>query len=238
MRIVLVACMASKPRYEIVYDGCIFHVTWQCHNKEWFLQEDEIKQIYYDLLLKHKDKYGVKFYSYNFMSNHPHLSGKMNCKKQFSNFFRVVNNVFARKFNKLNKRRGQVIMDRFKSPVLQTDDDLLRVMTYIDLNPVRQKMVKHPREYGWTSYHYYAYGEEDPLIDPAPSYLDLGSTASKRQEEYRKMVEGVLRVEGYLKRNYSAVHFIGDPIWVEEKYLALKEAIERKIEARKSKDPP
>ena len=74
----------------------------------------------------------------------------------------------------------------YKSPVLQTDNDLLRVMTYIDLNPVRQKMVKHPRKYEWTSYHYYAYGDEDPLIEPAPSYLDLGNTASKRENEYRK----------------------------------------------------
>ena len=38
----------------------------------------------------------------------------MTSKKGFSDFFRVVNNLFARKYNKRHKRRGQVVMDRFK----------------------------------------------------------------------------------------------------------------------------
>jgi len=44
--------MAYRPRYTIVCDGCSFHVTWQCHNHEWFLREEWAKQLYYDLLLK------------------------------------------------------------------------------------------------------------------------------------------------------------------------------------------
>lgn len=230
--------MAYLPRYQIVYDGCTFHVTWQCHNKDWLLKSDEMKQIYYDLLLKYKDKYGVKIHSYNFMSNHPHISGTMALKEDFSSFFRVVNNLFARKYNRIHKKRGQVVMDRFKSPVIQTDLDLLRVMTYIDLNPVRVGMVTHPRKYGWTSYHYYAHGEEDRLIDPAPSYLGLGNTPEERQSAYKTIVEGVLASEGLLKCNYSAVHFIGDPKWVLEKNEQLKEYMRKRSSATTSADPP
>lgn len=230
--------MAYLPRYQIVYDGCTFHVTWQCHNKDWLLQSDEMKQIYYDLLLKYKDRYDVKIYSYNFMSNHPHISGTMASKEHFSSFFRIVNNLFARKYNRIHKRRGQVVMDRFKSPVIQTDHDLLRVMIYIDLNPVRAGMVKHPRKHGWTSYHYYACGEEDQLIDPAPTYLELGNTPKDRQAAYRKMVEGVLISEGLIKRNYSAVHFIGDPKWVMQKCEQLKSYMRSKSPIARSADPP
>ncbi len=133
-------------------------------------------------------------------------------------------------------------MDRFKSPVIQTDEDLLRVMIYIDLNPVRAKMVNHPRKYGWTSYHYYAHGEEDPLIDPAPSYLALGNSPKERQLNYCKMVEGVLISEGLLKKNYSTVAFIGDPKWVKEKYDKLKKRIRnsssRDISKQTSQAPP
>ncbi len=34
-------------------------------------------------------------------------------------------------------------MDRFKSPVIETDVDLLKVMTYIDLNPKRAIEADH-----------------------------------------------------------------------------------------------
>lgn len=214
----MILIMAYIPRYRIVFDGSIFHVTWQCHNKDWLLASEESKEIYYNLLLKYKEKYNIKIYSYCFMSNHPHLTGKMESKEKFSAFFRVVNNLFARKYNKLNGKSGQVVMDRFKSPVINTDEDALRVMMYIDLNPIRSKMVEHPNKYNWTSYHYYAYGKDDPLIDPSPTYMGLGRTSEERQEAYRDMVDDLLRDEGYLKHNYSNTCYIGDPDWVKERY--------------------
>lgn len=213
--------MAYLPRYQVVFDGCIFHVTWQCHNKDWLMKSNEVKKIYYDLLLKYKKKYGIQIYAYNFMSNHPHVTGKMESKEAFSNYFRVVNNLFAKKYNRLHGRRGQVVMDRFKSPVIETDESALRVMIYIDLNPVRARMVDHPRKYGYTSYHYYAHGERDDLIDPSPAYLAMGDTPRKRQMVYRTMVEAILTTERFVKRNYSNTPFIGDPKWVEEKYNKL-----------------
>lgn len=228
--------MAYHSRYHIVYDGCFFHVTWQCHNREWLLSSDDAKLFYYALLLKYKKKYGVTIHSYCFMSNHPHLTGQMRSREEFSNFFRVVNNLFARFYNKHHNRRGQVIMDRFKSPVIQSDLDMLRVMIYIDLNPVRQHMVAHPKEYLFTSYHYYAHGCDDPLLDPSPSYLALGQTPRQRQRAYREMVGHVLISEGFAKKNYSAVCFIGEPEWVVQKYQELQAIMQMKRPAKKERD--
>jgi putative transposase len=231
--------MAHTPRYQIICNGCTFHVTWRCHNKDWHLKSDEAKQIYYDLLLKYKSKYGVKIHSYSFMSNHPHLTGSMESKEEFSKFFRVVNNLFARKYNKMHGRCGQLVMDRFKSPVIETDQDLLRVMIYIDLNSVRAKIVCHPKDYRWTSYHYYADGTKNELIDPAPSYLAIADTPKERQAKYKQMVEGVLVSEGFLKRDYSTVSFIGNPDWVREKYESLKMYFQTKKKSRpKAAAPP
>lgn len=216
--------MAYLSRNQIIWDGAIFHVTWQCHNYSWLLQEDWAKQIYYDLLLKYKDRYQVAFYSYHFMSNHTHLSGKIEgMRESFSDLFRIVNSLFAKKVNKRLKRRGQVVMDRFKSPVIQTDESLLTVMHYQDLNSYRAGMVKHPGDYRWSSYHYYAYGKEDPLVTPAPSYLGLGGSEQERQAMYRRRVERILEEEGLKKRPYSKVQYIGDPEWVAKRYAEIQE---------------
>ena len=88
--------MAYLPRYEIICDDAYFHVTWQCHNKDWLLQWDWAKKAYYDLLLKYKDKYGIEIYAYNFMDNHPHLTGHLQIKENLSALLRLVNSRFAR----------------------------------------------------------------------------------------------------------------------------------------------
>jgi len=223
--------MAYAPRYYMIEDGCAFHVTWQCHNFDWLLASDWAKKMYYDLLLKYKKRYDVKFYSYSFMSNHPHLTGVMNSREDFSAFFRIVNSQFARAINRKYKRRGQVVMDRFRSPMIGDGYSHLKVMIYGDLNQVRADMVKHPEEYQWSSYAYYAHGKEDPLITPAPSYEELGKTPEDRQLKYREMVDELFRREGYKKQNYSITPFIGNPDWVIKKHRELKEKMNLKRQA-------
>ena len=179
----------------------------------------------WDLLSAYyKDRYQVVFYSYHFMDNHIHLSGKIEgTKEAFSGLFRIVNALFAKGVNKRFKRRGQVVMDRFKSPVIQTDESLLQVMHYHDLNSYRAKKVKHPKEYKWSSYLFYASGQKDPLIVPASSYLALGDSARERQEIYRKRVKRILAEEGFDKKFYSKTQYIGNPDWVAKRYSEIQE---------------
>lgn len=214
--------MAYLARQDIIYNGATFHITWQCHNSSWFLETDDAKQVYYDLLLKYKDRYGVVIYSYCLMSNHPHITGRTETVEGLSRLMQVVNSQFAKVINKSLARRGQVVMDRFRSPIIQTDTDLLKVMAYVDLNPNRARMVIHPKEYRWSSYKYYAHGKSDLLITPAPSYLGLGNTPVERQTIYQNMVNAILAVD-MKKENYSKTACIGNPDWVKQRYTELKE---------------
>jgi len=223
--------MPSYPRYAIIFDHSTFHLTWQCHNRSWLLKDDWSKRLYYNLLLKYKDRYRVSIYSYCFMSSHPHLTGYCEDKKLFSDLFRLVNGLFARIYNKKTRRRGQVVMDRFKSPRIEKDTDHLMVMFYNDLNPKRAKMVVDPREYAWSSYRYYAFGKEDPLITPAPSYLKLGMTDQERRKKYREMVAEILKDDWKEKKPYSSVPFIGDPAWVTVR-IELARSLNRMLRLR------
>ena len=112
-------------------------------------------------------------------------------------------------------------MDRFKSPVIESQDELVKVMMYIDMNPKRAAMVRHPKEYLWSSFAHYAYGREDPLITEPDCYLSLGDTPDSRQQEYLNMVEHILKHDWKKKTDYSATAFIGNPDWVKGRYLRL-----------------
>lgn len=130
--------------------------------------------------------------------------------------------LFARIYNKHRRRKGQVVMDRFKSPRIQTEADHLKVMFYNDLNPKRARAVIHPKDYKSSSFRYYAYGIKDPLITPAPCYLALGNTPEERQKIYLKMVEEILKNDWKEKKPYSSTCFIGNPDWVRRKNAELK----------------
>ncbi len=113
-------------------------------------------------------------------------------------------------------------MDRFKSPMIQTDKHLLEVMRYIDLNPKRAGKVNHPNHNEFSSYRYYAFGQHDPLITPAPSYLALASTPEQRQAEYRSLIEDLLQNDWKTKQPFSSSPFIGNPDWVIHKTKILR----------------
>jgi putative transposase len=229
--IAIISGMPYLPRYHIIDDDSYFHVTWQCHNKDWLLRWDWAKQIYYDLLLKYKDKFGITFHSYNFMDNHPHLIGHLRTKDEFSAFFRVVNCQLAKRINRQLKRRGQVVMDRFKSPKIESDEYMHNAMIYSDLNQYRAGKVKHPRHNTWSSYSYYAYGTPDPLITPSPSYLALDNTPEERQLAYRGMVEALITHP--VELNISHTYFIGNPDWVIAKYKELRMLLREKLSSRR-----
>jgi len=215
--------MARYSRKQILEDGAFFHVTWRCHNKDFYIKGHFEKKLYYDLLVKYKNDYNLEFYSYCFMNNHIHLVGKCNKVTELSNFFRKVNSIFSRTINKINGRCGQLIMDRFKSPMIESNPALIRVSRYVDLNAYKANIVKHPKYYKWCSYKYYAYGVEDKLLTPSPAFIEFGNNDKERRNAYIEIIDELINNEVELNnQNYSLCYFIGDPAWVLQKYNALK----------------
>ncbi len=126
-------------------------------------------------------RHGIRVRSYCLMGTHPHMVVvATKGQAEFSRFWQVVNHLFARWYNRQQKsRRGQVVTQRMKSPMIQAGASgrhVLTVMRYADLNPVRAGLVRSPKDYRWSSYRHYAYGAPDPLIEDEPEYLALGRT--------------------------------------------------------------
>lgn len=213
--------MACYARKDVLEDFCMFHITWRCHNKSFFLKGSEEKKFYYNLLLKNHKKYGVQIFAYSIMSNHIHLAGKCDELKRLSAFFQKINTSFAKFINKKLSRTGQVIMDRFKSPMIEDNSALLKVTNYIELNSYKAKMVKHPKNYFWSSYRHYAFGLKDDLITNSPVFLEFGNTDYERREIYKEMIDELLSKE-LVHENFSKTYFIGDPAWVEYKYNTIR----------------
>ena len=215
--------MARIPRRLLVDLGSTNHCTWRSHNCSLVLEEDDAKRFFLALLQKYAPRHGILVRSYCLMGTHPHVVVvATRGQEEFSRFWKVVNQLFARWYNGRQKsRRGQVVTQRMKSPSIQPDANgrhVLTVMRYGDLNPVRAGMVRSPKDYAWSSYRHYAFGEPNPLVDDEPEYLALGSSPAQRRLAYRQLFAAPLSETLRIRRpDLVEAGFYGDVDWVHQR---------------------
>jgi len=214
--------MPRPPRALLVGPGSTNHCVWRAHNLSHVFDSDEARAEFLGLLRLYKKQYGIEVQSYCLMGTHPHVMCRSpRGQKEFSAFWQSVNGAFARWYNKKMKRRGQVVMERLRSPQIQDGRHQLNVMRYGDLNPVRARLVSSPARWKWSSYRHYAFGEEDDLITDAPEYQALGDTPAQRRKAYLHLFARPLAREFLVSRpDMVLVCFVGDEGWVQRRHRA------------------
>jgi putative transposase len=208
------------PRFRrswLVESGSTNHCTWRSHNQSLVLDSDEARRKFLDLLAKYKDRYGIEIHAYCLMGTHPHVVVRAaNGQEDFSRFWKVVNQCFARWSNRRTHGRGQVVMERLRSPRIRSGGPhALTVMRYADTNPVRAGLVRSPKDWAWSSHRHYAYGEPSHLVTDSPDYVALGRTGRERRKAYLHLFARTL-IESLGRRRPDLVigPFIGDDGWV------------------------
>ena len=61
---------------------------------------------------------------------------------------------------------------------------MLRCYCYIELNPVRAKIVSQAEDYKWSSFHTNAHDQPDSVVSPHAVFLRLGKDHRSRNEIY------------------------------------------------------
>ena len=91
-------------------------------------------------------------------------------------------------FNRRHRRTGALWEGRFKSCLVSTDQYLLAVYRYIELNPVRAHMVQLPEHHPWSSVHANLGLAFDPLIliTPHETFLAIAQDSRERHMAYRE----------------------------------------------------
>ena len=68
-------------------------------------------------------------------------------------FMRLLKQRFARWYNAFHKTFGTLWAERFTSVIVEgSGHALLATCAYVDLNPVRAKLVEDPKDYRWSGY--------------------------------------------------------------------------------------
>ncbi len=163
------------------------HIIQRGNNRQscYFSERDYI--IYLEKLHHYSLKFEIAIHSYVLMTNHVHLLLTPTTTTAVSQLLQSLGRYFVRFVNSSYQRTGTLWEGRFKASMVNSEKYLLTVSRYIELNPVRAKMVSHPAEYPWSSYHHNALGKAINLITPHQIYLSLAQTPKGRQDAYQAL---------------------------------------------------
>ena len=165
--------------------GVAYHVISRWSGRAPIFRDEEDYNWYLRYLVEAKRKYEVEVFHYVLMPNHVHLLVRPS-ETNGSGFMQWLNSAYATYFCKKRKRIGHVWKNRFLNKPVETDAYLLSCGNYIEMNPVRAKIVAEPAAWPYSSHRYYVGAGEDPIVDPSPLYENFGRTTKERIAAYRK----------------------------------------------------
>ena len=155
--------MARTAR--ILMNNASYHlITRGSRRENVFLDEDDFNR-YLHTLWKYKKKFSSKIYAYCLMSNHVHLLVDPLDHANLNKFMHALNLSYAMYFNYKYKKCGHLWQNRYKSFVVQNDEYLINVISYIEYNPIRANICQRAEDYLWSSYRYRVLGENNKILD-------------------------------------------------------------------------
>lgn len=180
----------STPKRTIGPD-LTYHLVSRCANRARMMKRDKMKDLLLEVVNMALSKYSFEISAYVIMDNHFHFCiNTLNDSPSISRIMQFIKSQFARRYNKLMKRTGPFWNERFKDTVIEKSDDpeglYVYINSYISYNPVRAKYVSHPRDYRYSSIHFYLDENYHPPVRLTyhKYFLNLGKTFRERAERF------------------------------------------------------
>ena len=177
--------MARLPRF--FAEGEAQHVIQRGNNRETTFVNQQDFAFYLDCLVRASTEHGLAIHAYVLMSNHVHLLATPEQEASLPKTLQSVGRRYVQYFNHTHGRTGTLWEGRYRATLVESERYLLTCMRYIELNPVRARMVEHPADYPWSSYRTNAQGEPNPLVTAHELYRRLDRSDEGRLAEYRQL---------------------------------------------------
>jgi putative transposase len=174
--------MPRKPRFYL--PGVPVHIVQRGHCREpvFFDRQDYVTYLHW--VKVSAKKYEVSVHAFVLMTNHVHFLLTPSAANSPSLFMQYVGRRYVPYINHKYGRSGSLWEGRYKASLVQEEGYFLKVMKYIELNPVRAIMVDEPNQYRWSSFCHNGGAKAIELLTCHDIYLRLGSSKCERADAY------------------------------------------------------
>lgn len=129
--------MPRQPRLHL--PGIPLHITQRGVNRCAIFVDDDDRQHCYQLLREVMAANTVAVHAYVFMGNHIHLLLTAPEADALPRAMRNLGQCYVQAFNNRHDRCGPLWQGRYKSCIVDSEQYLMTVYRYIELNPVRPR---------------------------------------------------------------------------------------------------
>ncbi|RBP52898.1 transposase [Arenicella xantha] len=174
--------MPRKSRFYL--PGVPVHIVQRGHCREpvFFDRQDYVTYLHW--VKVSAKKYEVSVHAFVLMTNHVHFLITPSEVNNPSLFMQYIGRRYVPYINHKYGRSGSLWEGRYKASLVQEEGYFLKVMKYIELNPVRASMVDAPNLYRWSSFCHNGGAKAIEFLTCHDIYLSLGSSKSERTDAY------------------------------------------------------
>ncbi len=129
--------------------------------------------------------------AYCIMPTHLHLILAQLKDEGISLYMKNLLNSYTRYFNVKNNRKGPLWQGRFKSILVETDEQLIHLTRYLHLNPTSDSLVEKPGDWEYSSYNEYLNNSADGLCNFV-QYIEIKPASYKSFVEARQEYQQTL----------------------------------------------
>jgi len=127
------------------------HITQRGTNKSEIFIDIDDRSYFLKLLDEGLVKTQSELWAYCLMNNHFHLLITPDSSAGLGKCLHGATFRYAQYFNNKYRRRGRLWENRYFSCPVDKNEYLWAVVKYIEMNPVRAKIVENPEEWRWSS---------------------------------------------------------------------------------------
>ena len=177
----------NKTSEKISQPGGYYHVYNRGNRKQNIFLEESDYLGYLARLRKYKDEHKITLICYCLMPNHIHLLVRQNSEAPIHKFMLPFHTSYSMYFNRKYDKVGHLFQGRFKQKEVSDDGYLLRLSSYIHLNPIIDGLVNKLEDYKWSSYPDYIGLRQGTLCEKAPVLIN------ESPERYKIITEEEIR---------------------------------------------
>jgi putative transposase len=151
----------------VIGSGLPHHVTQRGNRRQPTFFGDDDYGAYIGMMAEWCPRCGVEVWAYCLMPNHVHLVAVPKSEDGLRRALGEAHRRYTRLINFREGWRGHLWQGRFSSFVMD-ERYLLAAARYVELNPVRARLVEEPELYPWSSAAAHVKGVDDALVKVAP----------------------------------------------------------------------
>jgi putative transposase len=151
----------------VVIPGLPHHITQRGNRRQQTFFNDGDYAAYVELMRDWCREEGVEVWGYCLMPNHVHLIAVPSSEQGLRRAIGEAHRRYTRRVNFREKWRGYLWQGRFASFVMD-EPYLLAAARYVELNPVRARLVSDASQWPWSSARAHLKGRDDRLVKTAP----------------------------------------------------------------------